>query len=235
MKAIVLAGGRGTRLVPYTTIFPKPLVPVGERPILDIVLTQLASAGFGEVTLAVGHLAELVIAYCGDGSKWGINILYSREEGPLGTAGPIARTAPNSESFLVMNGDLLTTIDFRALVKTHRDSRLLATVATFRRDVQIDLGVIEPAADGRVGAYIEKPKYSYEVSTGIYVFEPEVVKFIPRDVRFDLPDLIGELLGQNIAVGRYEMTGRWLDIGRPDDHAEATRLFEAHEDEFLAR
>jgi NDP-sugar pyrophosphorylase family protein len=233
MKAIVLAGGRGTRLAPYTTVFPKPLMPIGERPILDIVLRQLAAAGFNQVTLAVGHLAELIMAYCGDGSRFGVELTYSREETPLGTAGPIALVPVADEPFLVMNGDLLTTIDFRDMLRFHRERACVATVATFPREVTIDLGVIEADEDDRVVNYLEKPRFQYSVSTGVYIFEPEVVKAIPYGEHLDLPDLVLGLIARGLMVGRYAATGYWLDIGRHDDYAEATSVFEAHHHEFL--
>jgi NDP-sugar pyrophosphorylase family protein len=234
MKAIVLAGGKGTRLAPYTTVFPKPLMPIGERPILDIVLRQLAAAGFGQVTLAVGHLAELIMAYCGDGSRFGVELSYSREEQPLGTAGPIAIVPTAPESFLVMNGDLLTTIDLKAMLAFHRTRGHIATVATFPREVTIDLGVIEADENDRVVNYREKPRFHYSVSTGIYMFEPAIVEHIPRGQRFDLPDLVLSLIQQGLSVGRFQATGYWLDIGRHEDYAEAVELFETHQHEFLA-
>ena len=233
MKAIVLAGGRGTRLAPYTTVFPKPLVPIGERPILDIVLRQLAAAGFDQVTLAVGYLAELIMAYCGDGSRYGIELTYSREEKPLGTAGPIALAPVVGETFLAMNGDLLTTIDYRAMLVSHRDRGSIATVATFPRDVTIELGVIEADENDRVTDYLEKPHFQYAVSTGVYLFEPAILDHIPRGERFDLPDLVLRLIRLGLPVGRYAASGYWLDIGRHDDYAEAVRLFESHRAEFL--
>jgi NDP-mannose synthase len=233
VKAIVLAGGKGTRLAPYTTVFPKPLMPIGDRPILDIVLRQLAASGFDEVTLAVGHLAELIMAYCGDGSRFGVKLSYSREERPLGTAGPIAVVPSAKESFLVMNGDLLTTINYRALLDFHVSRGHLATVATFPRDVTIDLGVIEADKNDRVINYLEKPSFQYTVSTGVYMFEPAILEHIPRGQRFDLPDLILSLIGQGLSVGRFQASGYWLDIGRHDDYAEAVDVFQAHEREFL--
>jgi NDP-sugar pyrophosphorylase family protein len=233
MRAIVLAGGKGTRLAPYTTVFPKPLMPIGDMPILDVVLRQLAAAGFAHITLAVGHLAELIQAYCGDGSRYGVSLTYSREDTPLGTAGPIGVAPVAGETFLVMNGDLLTTIDYRDLMRFHAARGHIATLATFPREVHIDLGVIEADGDDRVTNYIEKPSYRYAVSTGIYAFEPAILEHIPRGRRFDLPELILELLGRGIPVARYPATGRWLDIGRPDDYAEANRLFESCRSEFL--
>jgi NDP-mannose synthase len=232
MKAIVLAGGKGTRLAPYTTVLPKPLMPIGDMPILDVVLRQLAAAGFDKITLAVGYLAELLMAYCGDGSRYGVELTYSREERPLGTAGPIALVRGVDQTFLVMNGDLLTTLDYREMLAFHVSRGNIATVATFPRDVVIDLGVIE-AIDDRVVNYREKPSFNYAVSAGIYVFEPAVLDFIPRGERFDLPELILTLLDRGLTVGRFAAVGQWLDIGRHDDYEEAVRAFESRRDEYL--
>jgi NDP-sugar pyrophosphorylase family protein len=208
-------------------------MPIGERPILDIVLRQLSAAGFNEVTLAVGHLAELIMAYCGDGSRFGVTLTYSREESPLGTAGPIALADVKDDTFLVMNGDLLTTIDYGEMLRFHRGRGHLATLATYPRDVTIDLGVIEADADDRVIDYREKPSYQFSVSTGIYLFEPAILEHIPRGERFDLPDLVLRLIARGLSVGRFAASGYWLDIGRHDDYAEANIVFEAHRQEFL--
>jgi NDP-mannose synthase len=232
MKAIVLAGGKGTRLAPYTTVLPKPLMPIGDMPILDIVLRQLVSAGFDEITLAVGYLAELLMAYCGDGARYGVKLTYSREDSPLGTAGPIGLVPGLDRTFLVMNGDLLTTISYRKMWEFHVSQGHIATVATFPREVVIDLGVIE-ALDGRVVDYREKPKLTYAASAGIYLFEPEIIDFIPAGQRFDLPDLVLKLLDRGVTVGEFAGEGQWLDIGRHDDYEEAVRSFEAHRDEYL--
>jgi NDP-sugar pyrophosphorylase family protein len=232
MKAIVLAGGQGTRLAPYTTVLPKPLMPIGDMPILDIVLRQLAAAGFDQITLAVGYLAELLMAYCGDGSRYGIELTYSREETPLGTAGPIALVSGMDGTFLVMNGDLLTTIDYGAMLEFHASRENIATVATFAREVVIDLGVIE-AVDDRVVDYREKPTLSYAASAGIYLFEPAILEYIPRGERFDLPQLVLKLLDRGLTVGRFAATGEWLDIGRHDDYEEALRAFELRRHEYL--
>ena len=228
----MLAGGKGTRLAPYTTVLPKPLMPLGDMPILDVVLRQLAAAGFDQITLAVGYLAELLMAYCGDGSRYGVQVKYSREETPLGTAGPIALVPGLDETFLVMNGDLLTTIDHHGMLAMHRSGGHIATLATFEREVVIDLGVIE-AVDDHVVDYREKPTLSYAVSAGIYVFEPAILEYIPRGERFDLPDLVLRLLDRGLTVGRFAAAGQWLDIGRPDDYAEAVKMFESHRNDYL--
>jgi NDP-sugar pyrophosphorylase family protein len=233
MKAILLAGGKGTRLAPYTTVLPKPLLPIGDKPILEIVVRQLASYRFTNITLAVGYLAELLMAYFGDGQKFGVRLAYSREENPLGTAGPIALIPNSGETFLVMNGDLLTNIDYEAMWKYHRQHGAIATVASRPREVKIDLGVLETSEDGWVKAYIEKPTYHYEVSTGIYMFEPEIYNYLGPGERMDLPQLIVKLLEAGRQVAVYRFDGYWLDIGRPDDYELASHEFSMNPQKFL--
>ena len=232
MRAVILAGGKGTRLSPYTTVLPKPLMPIGDMPIIEIVLRQLAHHGFKDVTLAVGHLAELLMAYCGNGEKFGVNIDYSREEEPLGTAGPIALAPDLNETFLVMNGDLLSTLNYSAMWKYHKERGAIATLASYRRDIKIDLGVIE-SEDGWVKDYIEKPTYHYAVSTGIYIFEPEVLQYIEHGKKLDLPELVLHLMKQGKKVNVYNFDGYWLDIGRHDDYETAMEEFTAHRADFL--
>ena len=233
MRAVVLAGGRGRRLEPYTAVLPKPLMPIGDIPILEVVVRQLKRAGFDEITMAVGYLAELLMAFFGDGSKFGARIRYSREEHPLGTAGPLSLIEGLDEPFLVMNGDLLTTLDYRALWEYHFACGAIATLATFQRDIQINLGVIETDQGGWVGRYIEKPTYHYMVSTGIYVFDPAVLAYIPPREKMDLPDLVSHLLTAGHRIATYPFEGYWLDIGRHDDYERAITEFERHRAEFL--
>ena len=233
MRAVILAGGKGTRLAPYTTVFPKPLVPIGDMPILEVVVRQLRAAGVNQITMAVGHLAELLMAFFGDGSRFRVQIDYSREDQPLGTAGPLAQIGGLENTFLVMNGDVLTTLDYTALVMYHREHRAAATIAMHQRSVKIDLGVIEVSDDNRVVEYIEKPAHDYRVSMGIYVFEPSVLRYVERGVRLDFPELIWKLLADNQPVFGYPYEGYWLDIGRPDDYAQAVDEFEQMRDQFL--
>lgn len=232
MRAVILAGGKGTRLAPYTAVLPKPLMPIGDMPILEIVIRQLARHGFRDITLAVGHLAELLMAYCGNGDKFDVRITYSREEEPLGTAGPISLVPDLNETFLVMNGDLLATLDYSAMWKYHKERSAVATLASYRRDIKIDLGVIE-SEDGWVKDYIEKPTYHYAVSTGIYIFEPEVLQYIEHGKKLDLPELVLHLMKQGKKVNVYNFDGYWLDIGRHDDYETAMEEFTAHRADFL--
>lgn len=233
MRAVILAGGRGTRLRPYTTVFPKPLMPIDDTPILEVVIRQLKHAGITDIVMAVGHLAELLEAYFGDGSRWGVHIAYSREEQPLGTAGPLALIPGLDETFLVMNGDVLTTLDYRALIAEHHSRGGIATIATYARNVKIDLGVIETDGAGRLTDYIEKPTYHYRVSMGIYIFEPAVHAYIEYGQRLDFPDLIHRLLRAGRPVQSYLFDGYWLDIGRPDDYEQAIEEFARLREQFL--
>lgn len=233
MRAIILAGGKGTRLAPYTTVLPKPLMPIGEMPILEIVIRQLEKHGFNDLTLAVGYLAELLMAYCGDGSKFNVKLNYSREEQPLGTAGPISLVSDLNDTFLVMNGDLLTTIDYSAMLKYHKERGAIATVACYQRDVKIDLGVIEVDKDNWVANYIEKPTYHYSVSMGIYLFEPEILNYIKKNQRLDLPELVLKLMKDHKKVNVFNFEGYWLDIGRHDDYQRAIEEFAENREKFL--
>jgi NDP-mannose synthase len=233
MKAVILAGGRGTRLAPYTTVLPKPLMPVSDKPILDIVINQLRHYGFTEITLAVGYLSELLMAYFGDGSRFGVSIRYSHEEQPLGTAGPLALVDGLDEPFLVMNGDVLTTLDFGDLMRFHRAGSSIATITTYPRSVKIDLGVIEYDEQALLSRYIEKPTHHYNVSMGIYIFNPQALRFIPQNQRLDLPDLMLKMIGQGETVRCYRCDGYWLDIGRIDDYQLAVQDFERNRALFL--
>ena len=233
MKAVVLAGGKGTRLVPYTRILPKPLMPIGDMPILEVLICQMKRYGVEEVILTVGHLAELLRSFFQDGSRFGIPIRYCYEDKPLGTAGPLAQVDGLDNTFLVSNGDVLTTLDLGALVAFHRAEGATATIAVHRRTVNIDLGVIKFNGRNEVVDYIEKPKFDYDVSMGIYVFEPTVLEHIPRGRYLDFPDLVLMLLAAGHRVVGFPFDGYWKDLGRPDDYDEATVEFETKRLEFL--
>lgn len=234
MQAVILAGGRGTRLRPYTVTFPKPLMPIGELPILEIVLRQLRAAGFDRVQIATGHLSELVRVFCGDGSKWNMQIAYSHEIEPLGTAGPIALMADRlDENFLVMNGDLLTTLNYRRAFEHHLKVGAAATVCVFRRDSKIDFGVIEVDGSGNLAKYTEKPTFDFTVSMGINFFHRRVLDQLRPGERLDIPELILKLMAAGERVACYAEECRWLDIGRADDYLTATETFAQFQDEFL--
>lgn len=224
-RAVILAGGKGTRLAPFTTVLPKPLMPIGDRAILDVVVRQLGRHGLTEITIAVGYLAHLIQAIFGDGSGHGVAIDYHVEEEPLGTAGPLRAVTGLDETFLAMNGDILTTLDYRDLLDRHRESGNVLTVATHHRTVRSEYGVLKveegEAPVQRVTGYEEKPEIGYVVSMGIYVLEPEAVEPVPEHTRFDIPDLVLALLAAGKPVGSYLFDGYWLDIGRHDDYAQA--------------
>jgi NDP-sugar pyrophosphorylase family protein len=228
-RAVILAGGRGSRLGPYTTILPKPLLPVGDRAILDVVVHQLRELGFTEVTLAVGHLAHLVRAVMGDGSHLGVNIDYAEENEPLGTVGPLSRIEGLDASFIVMNGDVLTSLDYSELIDLHQDAGNVLTIASHRRVVRSDYGVLHlDSGTGKTQAvtgFEEKPETPHVVSMGVYAMEPRALKYIEKDTYLDLPDLVLRLIEAGEKVGSYLFDGYWLDIGRPDDYERAISEF----------
>lgn len=225
MKAVVLAGGKGTRLAPYTRILPKPLMPIGDMPILEVLLRQMKQAGVEQVIMTVGHLAGLLNAFFKDGQQWGLQITYSMENSPLGTAGPISLINGLDETFLVTNGDVLTTLDISELVAFHKSQKSTATVAVHRRHVKIDLGVVQLDRNCQIEDYIEKPTYDYVVSMGIYVFEPRVLNYIPHGQYLDFPDLMLKLIEAGEKVVGYPFEGYWKDLGRPDDYEQAAEDF----------
>ncbi len=226
MKAVILAGGKGTRLAPYTKIFPKPLMPIGDMPILEIMLRQMKRSGITDVTLAVGYLSQMFCAFFQDGERLGLNIDYSFEEEPLGTAGPLSRVQGLDETFLVTNGDVLTTLDFCSLIDAHRRSGAAATIASHARSVKVDLGVIQFNGNNEIIDYIEKPVYDFHVSMGIYVFEPRVLSYIPKDQYLDFPNLVLKLIKAGESVMGYPFSGYWQDLGRPDDYEQAMQEFQ---------
>lgn len=233
MKAVILAGGKGTRLAPYTHILPKPLMPIDDMPILEVLLRQMKRAGVNHVVLTVGHLSSLLRAYFGTGEQWGLDISYSYEDKPLGTAGPIALVPGLDKTFLVTNGDVLTMLNLRKLVAFHKQKGGIATIAAHRRQVKIDLGVIQWDGDDRVSGYIEKPTTDYTVSMGMYIFEPRVLEYIPVGEYLDFPDLILKLLANGEKVCGYTFDGYWMDLGRPDDYAQANEDFSRMRKQFL--
>lgn len=232
MKAVILAGGKGARLAPYTSVLPKPLLPVGDMPILEIMIRQLRAHGIVDIILSVGYLGALLETYFGNGQRLGVKIAYSYEREPLGTAGPIALVAGLDEPFFVMNGDLLTTIDYTDMMAKHRQHGEPATIGLARKPVRIDLGVVHVNSDGTLKDYIEKPVLDYLVSMGIYVFAPEVLRHIPPG-KFDLPDLVLAMKAAGKRVMTYDSGCQWLDIGRPEDYAMANEILEKDRAAFL--
>jgi NDP-sugar pyrophosphorylase family protein len=233
MQAIILAGGKGTRLKPYTIVFPKPLMPIGDYPILEVVIRQLKSYGFDEIIMAIGHLKELVQAFFGDGGKWGVNISYSFEDKPLGTAAPVKLIRSCQDNFLVMNGDVLTNLNFELFLQHHKDNGAICTIASYDKPVKINLGTLKANENNELCDYIEKPTLHYSVSMGVYAFKKEVLSYIPENQYFDFPDLIKKLLKNGEKVLRYPFDGHWLDIGRPEDYELAIEHFDKYKSEFL--
>jgi len=232
-RAVILAGGRGTRLRPYTVVLPKPLMPIGEFPILVVIVRQLARAGFGRVTLAANHQAELIKAFFQDGAKWGMRIDYSLEDRPLGTMGPLRLIGDLPEHFLVMNGDVLTDLDFTQLFDEHVASGAIFTISSSRREEMIDYGVLDTDGNGRLTGFRENPRSRYEVSMGVYVLDARVRDYIPPDRLYGFDHLMLDLIAakEPVAVRRFD--GYWLDIGRPDDYARAIDEFDAMRSRFL--
>ena len=221
MQAVILAGGKGTRLLPFTNVFPKPLVPLGEKPILDTILRQLKHFGFTQVTLAVGYMAEMIQTYVHHGERYGLDITYSFEEEPLGTVGPLAQMAHLEQRFLVMNGDVITNLDYRDIFQFHQQHRGLVTIGTYKKHFKIDLGIINQEVNHCITDYIEKPLHIFQVSMGVYVFEREVVHYIEPHKHLDFPDLVKRLLANGRSVVSYPFDGYWLDIGNHSDYEKA--------------
>ena len=234
LRAVILAGGKGTRLQPFTVSFPKPLVPLGDQPVIEVLIRRLMTFGINDITLTLGHLAELVKAYF-DHRKCltkHLCLKFVDEEQPTGTAGSLSLVPGLDQTFLAMNGDLLTDLDFDALVRFHRQQGAILTVATHRRSVKVDLGVIEFDGLQRITNYVEKPTTNYHVSMGIYVYEPSALRYIQRGQHLDFPDLVLQLIRAGENVCAYSTDCQWLDIGRPDDYATAQRAFEEKAKEF---
>jgi NDP-sugar pyrophosphorylase family protein len=227
MHAVILAGGKGVRLRPYTTALPKPLMPIGDNhAILQIVLDQLSACGFTSVTLAINHLGPLIKAFVGDGTRWGLSVDYIEEDKPLSTVGPLfglRNVLP--EHFLVMNGDILTDLDYADLLHTHMLSGNQLTVATAERTHKIDFGVLD-VQSGHIHGFREKPALTYHVSMGVYGMSLKALAPYPPGLPFGFDQLVLDLLDRGLNPATYPFTGYWLDIGRPEDYDEANRTFE---------
>ena len=224
MVAVILAGGKGTRLRPYTVAIPKPLVPLGDKAVIEILMDRLIHSGVEEVNICLGHHAELIMAYLGDGQKYGIQIRYFREEIPLGTVAPIRNVSNLPENFLVMNGDLLTDLDFRKLFDYHFSKDSMLTVATYRRHVHIDFGVIESDPESQaITGFREKPDLDFDVSMGVYAMNRKVLEFIPDGKPFGFDELVLSLLQKKVGIHTFLYEGYWLDIGRPEDYEKANQ------------
>ena len=234
MDAVVLAGGRGTRLAPLTVTVPKPLLPLGERPIIDILISRLAAAGVRRVIVCLGYLAPLMQAFLGDGSRWGVRLETVVEAEPLGTAGALRTIAGLSDDFYVVNGDTLTDLDFAGLAAAHRRADAWASLFTPWVDEKIDYGVVSlDAGAGVLTEYLEKPRRGYHVSSGVYVLSRRALGFLPPAGPFDMPDLIRAAMAEGRRVLAHPVAAYWKDIGRLDHYEAATRDFEADPTRFL--
>jgi NDP-sugar pyrophosphorylase family protein len=237
MQAILLAGGKGTRLRPYTAVLPKPLMPIGDAeplPIMEVVLRQLARFGFQDVTVITGYLTELIEAFFGDGRKFGTRIDYRREVTPLGTAGGLALIDRPREPVLVINGDILTTLNFAEMYKFHKERSAAATIASYPREVRIDFGVLEFANDPHVLAgYREKPEFSFQVSMGLYILDPVAWDYLEPGTPLQMPDLLETMRASGRPVHCFKQPCYWLDIGRHDDYEQAQEEFESVRERLL--
>ncbi len=232
-RAVILAGGLGTRLRPYTVVFPKPLMPIGDYPILEVVIIQLVKHGFDHITIAVNHQAELIKAFFGDGSKWNVRIDYSIESKPLGTIAPLGLIKDLPDHFLVMNGDILTDLDYSMFYDNHVNDNGIFTISSYSRTQKIDYGVLEKDSNGYLSGFIEKPLKNFEVSMGVYMVSREILDFIPENSAYGFDNLMIDLLKKKRKVIIKIFCGYWLDIGRPDDYIKAIEVFEKMEKHFL--
>ena len=223
MRAIILAGGKGSRLKPYTALIPKPLVPIGgDTSIIEIIIKQLSRCGFKHITLAVNHLSHLIESYLGNGKKYGVKIDYSLESKVLGTVGPLTNINDLPENFLVMNGDILTNINFKTLLNLHKRKRNLITLATFKRDTFIDFGTLETRKN-KVTKFVEKPVMNFDVSMGVYCLNRNALKNLKKNKFMNFDIFIKNNIKKKIYAFNHK--GFWLDIGRVDDYEYANQNF----------
>lgn len=233
MMAVILAGGKGTRLRPFTFSIPKPLLPLGDVPILEIVISQLAHSGFKRIVLTLGHMASYFPSILGNGDKWGISLEYCVEDQPLGTAGALGMVNNLEENVLVINGDILTNLDFAKVMRIHVARGAWATIAVTTRFVEVDFGVTTIGENGMLKDYLEKPKISYEVSTGINFLSRRSLCYIPKNKRFDMPDLLMSIQRSGNPVLCHRFNDYWKDVGRFEDYQEASADFVKDPNRFL--
>ena len=232
-RAIILAGGKGTRLKPFTIALPKPLVPVGKYPVLEIIIRQLVHSGFSRATLTVNHQADIIQAYFGDGSKWGIDIDYSFEDKPLNTMGPLTLIEDLPDDFLVMNGDVLTNLNYSDFFDYHQKQNNIFTISGFQRNIINEFGVLEIGQEGYLSGFREKPQVNFTVSMGIYMVRKNIMEHIPKNTKFGFDELMLKLLDCKEKVDVRLFEGYWLDIGRPEDYEMAVNEFEQNPGKFL--
>ena len=232
-RAIILAGGKGTRLRPYTVVLPKPLMPIGDYPILEIIVRQLASAGFDHITMTVNHQADLIKTFFGDGEKWGVKIDYSLEDKPLSTMGPLSLIDDLPDNFLVMNGDILTDLNYADFYEHHVNAGNIFTVSSYVRETVNLYGVLEIDENQKLTDFKEKPVTRFEVSMGIYMLNKDVLQFIPHNEAYGFDTLMLDMIAANKNASVRQFNGYWLDIGRPDDYMQAIDEFEKKQVSFL--
>lgn len=232
-RAIILAGGTGTRLRPYTVVLPKPLMPVGDYPIIEVIIRQLSYYGFDHITITVNHKAEIIQAFLGDGSKWNIKIDYSLEDKPLSTMGPLKLMKDLPDDFLVMNGDVLTDLNFDQFYNFHKGQGQIFSIAAKSRIEKSEYGVLDLNTDNYLTGFREKPEYHYTVSMGIYMAKKAVLEYIPDNTAFGFDHLMLELLDKKQPVFIHKHDGYWLDIGRPDDYIQAIDEFDQFKSKFI--
>jgi len=234
--AVILAGGVGTRLRPYTTVLPKPLMPIGEYPIMEVIIRQLAATGFNRIILAVNHQAEIIKSFFGNGEKWNVAIEYSSEDQPLGTMGPLKPLEQGlPDSFLVLNGDILTDLNFRTFFESHSPDNTQFSIASYKRTVHSEFGILEVDKSSTLVGFKEKPRNHYLVSMGVYVVSKSALGFIQPDTLFGFDDLMYALLAAGETIKSFNHEGLWLDIGRPDDYMEAIDIFEKRKTQLLPK
>lgn len=227
VRAVILAGGKGTRLRPYTTTIPKPLAPIGgEMPIMEVVICQLVRHGFKHITLAVNHMANLIMAFFGDGSRWGVKIDYSLEDKPLSTIGPLTLLSDLPQNFLVMNGDILCNLNYQEFYDYHVERKNDITVSVYKREAKIDFGVLKYNMDYRITEFSEKPTYHFDVSMGIYCLNRSIVEQLSKGEPYGFDNLMTDGIKKKQKIAAKPFSGFWLDIGRPDDYDSANENYQ---------
>ena len=237
MQAVILAGGKGTRLAPYTTVFPKPMLPVGDKPIIEIIIQQLSYYGFTDIVISLGYLGQFIEMYFSDDHNVpeGVNISYVRETKPLGTSGPVSLIDNLEERFLVINGDILTTINYSDMYKYHIEKDADLTIAMAVKKVKMDLGVLEFDKNKKITNFDEKPVYNFHDNIGIYIYNRSILKYIEKNKRLDMNDLVMNLIRMDKNIYGYlsKESYYWIDIGKHGDYDLANQEFEKHRKDFL--